>query len=209
MFSAIPSVVRADALAVGASIAGPSTITLTLGVTVGSVTAVMAAPTFNATVRTAVQTGALLGGVANCAGCLDFFYQITINTADDGPNRTTVTSYAPAAITTNVWQLTNGSLLGLGFVNGTILSTTADRFTAAVVGQTYAANALVGGVTTMVFAVRTNATAFVPGIYNAIDGSVGSVASLAPTITPEPSTAVLLGSGLFGLVGFARRRKNT
>src|SRR5436190_4503305 len=150
MFGAIPSVVLADALPVGGAIGAPSTLTLTPGATLGSLTSLMTAPTFTATVRTAVQSGALLGGVANCAGCLDFFYQITINSADDGPNRTTVTSFAPATITTNVWQLLNGSVLGLGFVNGTVSGTSADRFTAAVVGENFAANTLVGGTTSLV-----------------------------------------------------------
>jgi hypothetical protein len=213
MFSAIPSVVRADALAVGtANQAGPSTITLTPGTTVGSLTSLMTATTFTATIRTAVQTGDLLGGVANCAGCLDFFYQITVNTtlgADgDGPNRTTITSFAPASITTNVWQLLNGSVLGLGFVNGTATGTSVDRNTASVVGENFTGNNLVTGQSDLVFVVRTNVTQFTAGTFNAIDGSVGSTGTLTPTLAPEPSTAVLLGSGLFGLVGFARRRKN-
>jgi hypothetical protein len=207
MFSAIPSVVRADALPVGGSVPGPSSIALTLGATVGTATSVITAGTFTATVRTAVQTGALLGGVANCAGCLDFFYQVTVTTAVDGPNRATINGYPGAAVTTNVWQLTNVTLPA-GFLVGTVASVQADRFTAGVVGQNFDANTLVTGATTFVFAVRTNATLFTAGAYNLIDGSVGSGTTLVPTLTPEPSTAVLLGSGLFGLVGFARRRKN-
>jgi len=212
MFSAVPSIVRADALAVGtAGQALSAPITLTTGTTVGSLTSLITAATFTATVHTAVQTGDLLGGVANCAGCLDFFYQITINstaTDGDGPNRTTITSFAPASITTDVWQLLNGSVLGLGFVNGTVAGTTDDRNTASVVGENFTGNSLITGASNFVFVVRTNVKEFQPGVYNAIDGSIGATNTLAPTITPEPSTAVLLGSGLFGLVGFARRRKN-
>jgi hypothetical protein len=211
---AVPSTGRADVLLPGSIIAGPTTT-----VFFGGALQATATNTFNngalaGTARVAVYSG----GSGTCAGCLDFYYQFTntggAGSTNDAVSRMTGFNYDGGAITTNVFLITNGSLIGAGWVDGTILSQTADRSAdGSTVGWVYGTSAnspLLPGFSSLAFVVRTNATQFVTGNYAVIDGVAQNnpaFAPVLPSVVPEPSSMVLVGSGLLALVGMARVRR--
>jgi len=147
--------------------------------------------TFVATYASAVFTDAFTGN-------LDFLYGVTINSS------------------------TNSDIIdGISIIN-------FDRFLTGLVVEKSAAVAPdaianeIGGVVNLTFntadgvsagqsietiVLLTNAKNFVAGSFSAIDDSTGTFKGFQPAAaTPEPSSVVLLGSGLLAAAGMIRRR---
>ena len=167
-----------------------------LGAVSGIVTSVPSlpgSPTFTASYASAVFTDAFTGN-------LDFVYGLTVNSATGSPldfvDHLTMSNF-DGFLTQIVADRTSGiapdpianEISGIVEVNYTAVD-------GVQVGQT---------IETLVF--RTNATSFIAGTYTAQDGSVAVFQGFQPAAaTPEPSSVILLGSGLLAAPGAIRRR---
>jgi hypothetical protein len=139
-----------------------------------------------------------------CAGCLDFFVTVSSNTTSlDDIERITLASFR--GFLTDV-----GYSVGPGSIAGGVLPATVDRSTTgSVIGFNFAVpNAVVPGQETQVLEIQTNATSFMRGTLQIIDGSVATVAAFDPCLVPEPGSIsmTLLGGLLLGIVLMRRRR---
>ena len=154
---------------------------------------------------TILETGTLESRVYNdgVTGTLDFFYQVHNNaTSTDHIDKMTANSFT-------------GFTTSVGFNDvpspfGTVAPISANRTSSGdtVEFDFLDAAAVIPGATGDWLFIQTNATNFTSGVASVIDGGATTVASYEPTAVPIPPSALLLGSGLLGLVGLRRFGKS-
>jgi len=158
--------------------------------------------------------------VMNAGGTLDFYYQIG-NSGMSGTNLATTTdqSFAIPAMTfaTDVFYRTDPGGLPV-FLPGSAQAVplSAERSNdGVVVGFNFTApgtrnsSRINPGEVSRILVIRTNATNYVPGlttIGNGIITSGQSFAPFAPSVTPEPTSLLLLGSA-FAAAGYVARQR--
>jgi hypothetical protein len=156
-------------------------------------------------------SGSLITAVyREASGTLDFYYQV-VNDATSATSIGRESNTNFDSFLTSVGFRTDGSTLaGTGFVDGTKPPDLADRAN-GVIGFVYSLNVadkIAPGQSSNVLIISTNATTYVPGNAELLDGGSVTVAAWQPgSSVPEPATMALLGGGLLALAGIRRYRR--
>jgi hypothetical protein len=181
----------ATSLAAGGTVA-PSAIDTSgftaLAVTSSSITT----PTFHASYATAVYSDT---NNVYCAGCLDFLYVFT-NNGPDVIERATMANFD--SFLTNV---------GYNAAVGTATPTSVTRNSFGDLAFNF--SGVASGQESNFLIIETNATNFTSGVFSLQDGTAGSGSAYQPTVTPEPSSLMLMGTGLMSAAGMVIRRRRS
>ncbi len=194
-FALMVPLAQASILSVGGT-APPSPLFPT-GPTLASTSGTITTPTFTDTYSTWVVSDP---GNTFCANCLDFIYVYTL----DGPDvneRFSMSSFAGFMVDvgTNPFGVHDPITVDRSSITGAVVGFNFDEF----------GDEMQPGQTTVDLVIETNAVTFTSGFLSAQDGTAGSGVGFAPqTAIPEPSSMLLMGSGLLALGGFLRRSRN-
>ncbi len=131
-----------------------------------------------------------------CPGCLDFIYSVA---NDYGSPQGIIESIAASSFT--------GYQTNVGYINtGKMAPDFASRSIDGDVVKFYF-NDLEPGTTADFLVIQTDAKNYTAGNWSIQDGSTLSLVGFQPSaVTPEPSSLILLGTGLLSAAGAARRK---
>jgi PEP-CTERM motif-containing protein len=139
-----------------------------------------------------------------CAGCLDFFFYVGTPSTSIGGGISQVTDSSFTGFSTDVGYLSSATGADC---TSTAASTDLGGVGRSADGSTISfafSTDVPTGVCSPVLAIMTNATNYTAGTLNVSGTTDPLIGTYAPT--PEPSTLLLLGTGLIGLIGMTYRR---
>jgi hypothetical protein len=147
-------------------------------------------------------------------GTLDFYYQIANDMSSIDPLSLVANTSFKGFTTATGFRLDGSTLPGGLFIDGTVAPVTADRNAGGdIVDFSFLppdSAKIQPGQTSTVLVISTDATHFTSGNVSVIGGGVATVSAFEPTgaamPTPEPSSLLLLGTGLLSALGVLRRK---
>ena len=159
-----------------------------------SITGTIVTPTFTTDYTTWVKSDPTNNF---CSGCLDFVYQFT-NLGPHPNQRFSMSSFSGFMVDagTNPFGVHDPNTVSRSMtLGGDVVSFNFNTF----------GNDIVPGETTVQLVIMTNALHFEPGFLSAQNGTAGSGAAFQPSVIPEPTSLMLMGTGVLALSGLVRK----